>query len=287
MVSKKFTVMYLQGQYVASYDQTHGNYINYVCIFIKIQMGAKSFLCLIFLLSGLTTVASVHYIIQPSQLQTCDYCMECDGLDNSDLTLSQFVNNLSDYLANYTILSVIFMPGKYSLESELSVENVHSFSMYAWPGSSSKVEIACGHKARFEFRNVSTVTISGLEFIGCFQNRVITVRHFQFENSGFFGNGQPIVSGTSTVLTIKESTANLDTVVFNDMILSTVDEQDHYRYDYNCTALDEIFSIVSVDKMTGIALKSSNITITRSRFERNNVGLKGAVISSEFDSIVI
>ena len=185
MVSKKFTVMYLQGQYVASYDQTHGNYINYVCIFIKIQMGAKSFLCLIFLLSGLTTVASVHYIIQPSQLQTCDYCMECDGLDNSDLTLSQFVNNLSDYLVNDTILSAIFMPGKYSLESELSVEGVHSFSMYAWPGSSSKVVITCSHDARFEFKNVSTVTVSGLEFVGCFENSVVCVERFELKDSTF------------------------------------------------------------------------------------------------------
>ena len=71
------------------------------------------------------------------------------------------------------------------------------------------------------------------------------------------------------------------------MILSAVDEQDHYWYDYNCTVLDEIFSIVSVDRVTGIALRSSNITITRSRFERNNVGLIGSVISIEFDSDLV
>ena len=231
-------------------------------LYIHIQMAAKSFLCLI-LLSGLTTVVVDSYIIQPSRLQTCDYRVECDNLDNSHLTLSQFINNLSDYLTDNTTL--IFLPGKYSLESELAVENVHSFSMFSWPGSSSKVEITCGHSARFEFRNVSTVTISGLEFIGCFQNHIITVCQFQFENSGFFGNGQPIVSGTGTVLSIEESTANLDTVVFNDMI----------------------FSIASVDRVTGIALRSSNITITHSWFERNNVGLIGAVISIELKSDLV
>ena len=67
------------------------------------------------------------------------------------------------------------------MESELIVENVHSFSMYAWPGSSTKIDITCGHNVRFDFRNVSTVTVSGLEFVGCFENNVVAVDHFQFE----------------------------------------------------------------------------------------------------------
>ena len=248
-------------------------------------MAAKSFLCLILLLSGLTTVVPACYIIRPSQLQTCDYCVECDGLVNSDLTLSQFVNdNLSDYLANDTTLSLIYLPGKYSLESDLIVENVHSFSMYAWPGSSSKVEITCGHKARFEFSNVSTVTISGLEFTGCFQNHVITVPRFQIENSGFFGNDRTIVN--RTVLRIEESTAYLDRVVFNGMILSAVDELDHYQlYDDHCYSIEKIFS--NAGRVTGIALRNSNVTITHSRFEGNNVGLIGAVIFIEFNSDLI
>ena len=52
--------------------------------------------------------------------------------------------------------------------------------------------------------------MSGLEFIGCSENRVISVDQFQFENSGFVGNG--IIPGT--VLSIEESTAKLDRVLF-------------------------------------------------------------------------
>jgi hypothetical protein len=174
------------------------------------------------------------------------------------------------------------LPGNYSLESELLVENVHSFSTYAWPGSSSKVVITCGHNARFEFRNVSTVTVSGLAFVGCFKNHVRHISHFQFENSGFFGNGREIVNGT--VLDIEESMASLDRVVF--MTLSAVDEH-YYRYTGNCTVLQEIFSTVAVDRVTGIALRSSNVTITQSQFEGNNVGLNGAVISNEFGSDIV
>ena len=64
------------------------------------------------------------------------------------ISLSQFINNSSNYLIKDTRL--IFSPGIYSLESELAVENVHSFCMSVWPGSSSKVVITCGHNARFE-----------------------------------------------------------------------------------------------------------------------------------------
>ena len=114
---------------------------------------AIAFQCLILLCGLATIVASeIHYIIRSSQSQSCDDSAECDM--DSDLTLSQFINNSSDYITDGTTL--IFSPGTYSLESELVIESVHSFSMLAWPGSSSKVVITCGHNTRFEFRNVST-----------------------------------------------------------------------------------------------------------------------------------
>ena len=167
---------------------------------------AKLFLCLI--MSFLATDSVIaSYIIQPSQIQNCDDRVECDC---GNLTLSQFVNNLSSYLRVTSDTTLIFLPGNHSLESELLVENVLSFSMYGWHGSSSKATITCHHSARFEFRNVSTVTVSGLEFVGCSENRVISVDQFQLENSGFIGNG--IIPGT--VLSIEESMARLDRVLF-------------------------------------------------------------------------
>ena len=232
-------------------------------------MMVKPFLCLI-LLSGLTTVTAVaSYIIRLSQsVQSCEDHVECDGMDIDDLTLSQFVNSFSNHLTDNTTL--IFSPGNYSLESEFLVENVHSFSMFVWSGSLSKAVITCGHSARFEFRNVSAVTVSGLEFMGCFENRVISVSRFQLENSGFFGSGQPIVNGT--VLSIEESMANLDRIVFK--ILSAVDE---LGLQYNCEQYCMVL-FSAVDRVIGIALRSSNVSITHSQFEGNNVGIIGAVI---------
>ena len=176
--------------------------------FIIIQM-AKPFwiLCLIVSFLATDSIIASYIIIQPSQIQNCDDRVECDC---GNLTLSQFVNNLSSYLRVTSDTTLIFLPGNHSLESELLVENVHSFSMYAWHGSSLKATITCHHSARFEFRNISTVTVSGLEFVGCSENRVISVDQFQLENSEFIGNA--IIPGT--VLSVEESTAKLDRVLF-------------------------------------------------------------------------
>ena len=222
-------------------------------------------LYLILLCLGTIVASEVHYvIIIPSQLQTCgDRCCNAETVDNH-LTLSQFVNNSNDYVMNDTRL--IFSPGKYSLESELIIENVHLFSMFAWPSLSLKAVLVCGHNARFEFRNVSIVTVSGLEFVGCSQNHVESVGQFKLENSAFFGNDQAIVNGK--VLIIDKSTANLDRVAFVSVTDLELPE--------NCTQAATV-------RVIGILLQRSSVGITQSRFEGNKVGL-GAVICDEFGS---
>ena len=150
--------------------------------------------------------------------------------------------------------------------------------MSVWPGSSSKAVINCGHNcnARFEFGNVSTVTVSGLEFVGCFENYVISVDQVQLENSGFYGNGQAIVSGT--VLSIEESTASLDRVAFT-LAVEKLQTSAAPQVPEDCNAR----MIETMDEVIGILLKRSCISITQSRFEGNKVGL-GAVIYDEFGS---
>ena len=220
---------------------------------------------LILLCLGTAVESEVQYVIRPSQSQNCsDRYSNTEYAEDHHLTLSQFVSNSSDYLTNDTTL--IFSSGNWSLESELIVENVHSFSMFAWPSFSSTAVIVCGHNARFEFRNVSIVTVSGLEFVGCLENHVVSVGQFQLENSSFFGNGQAIVN--SAVLTINESAANLDRVAF----ISVVELQE------NCTATNS-----PMNRMIGISLKRSIIRITQSWFEGNDVVL-GGIIHDEFGS---
>ena len=144
--------------------------------------------------------------------------------------------------------------------------------MFAWPASSSKAIINCDPNMRFGFRNVSIVTISGLEFVGCFENYVVSATRFQLENSGFLGNGQAIVGGTALI--IEGSVANLDKVLFIDKLL-TVPQ-----------VLPENCSAETMNVVIGILLKNSNISITQSWFKGNKIGL-GAVIYVEFGSNIM
>ena len=216
-----------------------------------------------------------QYIIRSSQSQSCaDQCSKSDCASN-DLTLSQFVSSTSSYLINNTRL--IFSPGNYSLESELIVENIHSFSISAWP---MRATIICGNNSRFEFRNISTVSVSGLEFIGCFENHVVSIGIFQLQNSQFFGNGQVLVNGT--VLIIEDSTASLDGVLF----ISAIEQLQSSATPENLPEGCVVGTIETMDEVIGISLKSSSVRISHSRFEGNKVGL-GAIIYGEFSSHII
>ena len=218
-------------------------------------------------------------IIRPSQSQSCvdQRCSSKAEYVDDDLSLSQFVNNSINYLINDTRL--IFLPGNYnSLESNLLVENIRSFSMSAWPIVSSKAVITgCGPN---EFRNVSIVTVSGLEF-ECFKYHVVSVSHFQLENSGFFGNGQAIVDGS--VLIIEDSTTSLDSVVFLSAVeKSQTNAASQQELPESCT----VGVIETTDAVIGILSRRSSIRITQSWFEGNNVSL-GAVIYDAIGSDII
>ena len=230
---------------------------------------------LIFLSTSVANEA-VHYInVRPSQPH--DYG-NTKFIDNG-VTLSQFVINSSNYLTSNTTL--IFSLEDYNLESKLIVQNVHSFSMFVWPGSSSKAVITCGRDARFEFMNVSTVTVSGLEFVGCYENSVVYVEQFELRDSTFLGNGINEVRANGTVLFIQKSSANLKGVSF----VSVIDG--HLVPDlHNCSDSEDAFIVLDVTslRMIGIQLQRSTINILQSWFEGNTVGLVGGLI---YDEVVV
>ena len=235
----------------------------------------KTLYLLLLCFAAVVSSADVYYNVRPTSAQSQYYglnqCSNTECVDVNYLTLSQLILNSSKYFMNDTTL--IFSPGNYSLEFMLAAENIHSFSMLAWPAS-SKAVIICSANTRFEFRNVSVVTVSGLEIVGCFENYVASVGQFQLENSKFFSNGQAIVN--STVLRIEKSIANLNRIAFTSSADSTP-----WDLPENCIST---FSIR--DRMIGIiSLGRSNIRIIQSRFEGNNVGL-GAVIYDDDSNCV-
>jgi hypothetical protein len=155
--------------------------------------------------------------------------------------------------------------------------------MFAWPGSSAKAVITCDHKARFEFRNVSsTVSVSGLEFIGCFENSVVCVDRFGLKTSTFFGNDINQENVSRTVLFIQNSMANLDSVAFVSVVDGQTTPQE-LPEPHNCSDFEGALAasdLISL-RMIAIRLQRSVISIMHSWFEGNQVGLIGGLIYSE------
>ena len=176
---------------------------------------------------------------------------------DNHLTLSQFINNSSACLTNDTRL--VFASGNYSLKSNLIVENVDTFSMSSETISTSRaVRIVCNHNARFEFRKVNSVTVSGIDFLGCYEIHIEFVGLLQLQNSNF--KSTSIENSSSTQLIITGSNANIDRVTF------TYVENDQIQ---NGSHIDRV-----------IFASESAIVFTQSWFEEYNVG-SGRVLHSE------
>ena len=186
------------------------------------------------------------------------------------LTFSQFARNSSNYLT--TDMRLIFAPGNYTLESELIIKDIHSFTMFSSESTSpSKTVIFCSYHARFDFSNVSVVTMSGFDFIGCIRNKVVSVSQFQLEHSRFICE-----AGTSgTALIVTESTATLDRVAF---LFNVGSEQ---------RMISQAANYVTETAGGAVLSNRSVIIIIQSWFEGNSAGVGGAIYSELNSNITI
>ena len=141
----------------------------------------------------------------------------------------------------------------------------------------------CNRDARLGFINVSTVTVSGLTFTGCFNNYVAAViQLFQLENSTFFGSYDQEFEAVvnATVLSIEKSTANLDRVEFLSIAAILAEApQDVILGRENSTAPSS-----TVERMSIISLRQSNLSVTQSRFEGNSVSFNSRIIDDQYGS---
>ena len=100
---------------------------------------------------ALNVASEVHcnFIVRPSESESCDDIDRCSIRAGCGITLSQFINNVWTSGNRCNDTKLIFSAGIYGLDSELVVENV------------------------------STVTVSGLEFIRHFDDNyyVISVQN--------------------------------------------------------------------------------------------------------------
>ena len=153
------------------------------------------------------TIMGEDYHLLPVPKLDNDTCManDCDCL-----TFAQFASNSSNYLTDTTTL--IFTPGSHTIEVELTIKNIHSFSMLAEIDPFTQTEIVCYDHAKFTFSNVSTVNVSGFRFSGCTGNQILSVGQFHLKKSTFYGGVN--VSGCGTIWTVAKTVSHLESVSF-------------------------------------------------------------------------
>ena len=140
---------------------------------------------------------------------------------------------------------------------------------------SSRATIVCGPNGKFEFSNTTIVNVTGLDFIGCFENHVIiSVGHFLMEHLRFYGEALM----NSTVLTMYESSATLDRIEF----ISTANKYTSGAVYVNLSESCPTDSLLP-DRATVVLSRKSITVVIQSWFGVNRVGLGGVIENYDSD----
>ena len=110
--------------------------------------------------------------------------------DSTCLTLSQFAINSSKYQGNDTDISLIFLPGDHTLDTELSLTYADNYSLttYMYPQGNETVFVKCiSQSGKFNVSETAFVLIEHLHFIGCGENTLTHVKQFLLIDAIFQG----------------------------------------------------------------------------------------------------
>lgn len=164
-------------------------------------MGIEEFLILVFVSicsnSCFAIEESAVFYIKPSPNAPCP--------EVSCLTLSKFIAHTTLKL-NTTL---IFLPGNYSLGTEISVKNLKNLAIV-----SNSCTIICQRDASFKFYNIGCLWIRGLKFVGCGNNQALFVKEFVLDNCIFLGQKE-----SGTALEVNETSLS---VVNTSFVFNTV-----------------------------------------------------------------
>ena len=246
------------------------------------ELSQYFFSVVIFIHFSITIMGEVYRLLPVPKLN--DTCManDCDCL-----TFAQFASNSSNYLTNTTTL--IFTPGRHTIEVELAIKNIHSFSMLTETNPFTPTEIVCYDHAKFTFSNVSTVNVSGFRFSGCTGNHILSVGQFHLKKSTFYGHDGVNVSGCGTTWTVARTVSYLESVSFMIHYYSTEQLAHNYvRFMDTCPGAILHFdaSIVAIKRSLFVGNQwrilygkcGSNISISSSTFASNEA-FHGGVIN--------
>ena len=223
----------------------------------------------------------IIYHIKSSQDQACPSDNE------SCLTLSDFASNFTS--TNYTEsdLTLIFLSGNHTLDSDLSFHNISSLKM-AKKGSTltsnneTEIIIVCNMYAHFEFESLKVVRIIGLKFVGCSRNKAKSVSQLIVEDSSFIGRQR----NYGTALELYNVSARIVNSSFSNnighllMSMPYCRSQDSFRLSVSLT-------VIQVTSSGAIFSKRSQVRIDQTKFEENRAQIGAAIFSTLQSKVTI
>ena len=236
------------------------------------------FLSLLLLLAcAKFTTSTLQYYITPSLNIPC--------LKHPCTTISQISTNSQGYFNNDVTVYFSFLPGNHTLDRELSMGQLDSFSMTKAAKFNETVFVQCTSlSARFIITQTRLVSIKGLHFTGCGSNRVTQVETFIAEDTIFQG----VQGGGTAIILLQVGSARIikDMFVFNSgknsespiehEIVSKLEIlHHHYQENTSLSAGGAIFAAFS------------NILIDTATFTENTAQLGGALFAHDSSLQVI
>lgn len=197
-------------------------------------------------------------------------------------TLTQFISSVKNNLSSN--LTLFFLPGTHSLQSELMIGNISELRLQSFSDSpSNMVTVLCGPTARLLIDNVYLVHVDILYFAGCSENKIDSVHQFIIYNSTFHGAVLRDTNGTALEL------FHTNAKIINSSFLFNFGSYRGPIGLLNYLILRQQIPPQSLSALVGGALivNGSNVSATGSRFEGNIAELGGAIFSQGSSNIVL
>ena len=160
-----------------------------------------------------------------------------------------------------TNISLILLPGLHNLTSDLIVQDITQFTMSV-SDPSSETSVTCSDSVKLRFENInSEVRISGIRFVGCVGNSIISVEQCTIEDCNLQGQGR---DGTGLNMKLVTN-ANITRTNF------TSNTGNHVEY---------LFGNRIVSGGGALIVNYSTAFISGCNFDRNTAHFGGAVYSA-------
>ena len=232
------------------------------------------FLLIIGCFQLLVTADSETYYIASSTSSPCPGLQPCVPFSQLFSFETRWNSSLS--------LTLIFLPGNHSLNSELSIEDMSELHVIG--NSNYSTTIHCKKLANFSFIGIDLVSINNLRFVGCSGNKVDSVQQFIIEDSMFTGGKVFNTIGAAFELVNTDSVIISSSFIFNG--------NGSYRGPIGLLQLYKLqapTSGVDVYAFVGGALivTRSNVTIISSIFEGNSAQIGGAIFAEKESTMIV